>query len=328
MVSSKSAFFELFPPPTFMLMPHVGLDVSDDALRCIGYKGFGHNRKIALFGKEALPPGLFDGGDIKDEKDFIARLTAFGKKYNLNQVKVSVPEEKAYLFQTEVPSTDESTIQQNIEFKLEENVPLSAQDAVFYFDLLPTRVTAGALKASVSVVPRSYIEHYMSIVERSGLTPISFETVPKAIARSTIPSHSDSTRLVIHAMENKTGIYVVCGNVVNFAFTAGWGTATIDEKSRDSILQELRKEITRVRSYWLSHGNGKDIEEAILVGKNASELEAICRSVEGENPLSVRVADVWVNAINVDKYLPPISKAESLEYAIAAGLAFDTGRSG
>lgn len=324
---SSSAFFRLFPPPTFMLMPHAGLDISDDALRCLAYSGIGPGRKISLFGSSELPRGLFEGGDVKDENEFVSRLADFGKKHGLNYVKISVPEEKAYLFQTEVPSTMQSAIEQNIEFKLEENVPLSASDAVFYFDLLPISVTGGSLRASVSVVPRAYIEKYMSLIERAGLAPVSFETVPKAIARSVIPHGSDSTRLIVHVMSRKTGMYIVCGNVINFAFTAAWGSTFADDAAKDVAEKELRKEIARVRSYWLSHGNGKDIEEAILVGKNAVVLEQIFRKADGESPLGVRLADVWVNAINLNKHLPPVSRVDSLEYAVSAGLAFDTQRS-
>lgn len=307
-----------------MLMPHVGLDISDDAIHCIGYEGVGHNRRLSIYGRVDLPKGLFDGGDIRDEKAFVAILTEFTKKYGLSKVKVSIPEEKAYLFQTDVPSTDQSTIEQNIEFKLEENVPLSAGDAVFYFDLLPRNVTGGAIRASVSVVPRTYVEHYMSMIEKAGLQPVSFETVPKAIARSVIPFDSDSTRLIIHVTAKKTGLYVVCGNVVNFAVTAGWGSDVQTDADREIAIAGIRKEISRVKLYWLSHGNGKDIEEAVLVGKNSALFEPVCHSLDGDEPLSARVADVWCNAMNVEKRIPPISKVDSLEYAAAAGLAFDT----
>lgn len=323
---SSSVFFKLFPPPTFMLMPHAGLDISEDAIRCLAYTGVGQSRKVSLYGVEEMPPGIFEGGDIKDEKAFIAKLSEFGKKYNLSYVKVSVPEEKAYLFQTDVPSTVQAVIEQNIEFKLEENVPLSAQDAVFYFDLLPVSVTGGALKASVSVVPRSYVEKYMSIIEQAGLIPISFETVPKAIARSVIPTGSDTTRLIIHSMHKKTGLYIVCGNVINFAFTVQSGVS-IEEKDKTASLATFRREIEKVRLYWLSHGNGKPIDEAILVGKNALLLEEACKHLDGDVSLTVRVGDVWCNAININKHLPPINKGDSLEFAVAAGLGFDTPRS-
>lgn len=319
---SSLPFFRLFPPPKFLLMPHTGLDISDDGMHAIAYSGFGGTRHISRFGVEEFPPGLFVGGDVKDENEFISRLAAFGKKYGLSDVKVSVPEEKGYLFQTEVPSTEQRTVEQNIEFKLEENVPLAAQDAVFYFDLLPTTVTEGELRASVSVVPRSYIEHYMSLIEKAGLQPVSFETVPKSIARSIVRPDSDKTRLVIHVMNRKMGLYIVSGDVVHFTFTGPWGTETL--RQNPGAVEEIRKEISRIRIYWFSHGNGKDLDEIMLVGKNAPAVEVACKAGPGERPLSVRIADIWGNAIIVDKYIPAISRQDSLEYAVAAGLAFDT----
>ncbi len=333
---SSLSLFRVFPPPKFMLMPHAGLDISDDGLRCIAYSGFGGTRHISLFGRMDLPSGLFNGGDIKDEKEFVTHLAEFGQKHGLKDVKVSIPEEKAYLFQTEVPSTEQKAIEQNIEFKLEENVPLAPGDAVFYFDLLPRSVTGGALRASVSVVPRTYIEHYMRLIQDAGLQTVSFEVVPKAVARAVIQTGSDKARLIIHAMNRKTGIYIVSGNVVHFTFTGGWGTHSGgDSPNRPGgdgtnfpAASELRKEISRIRSYWVSHGNGMPIDEAVLVGKDADLIEPVLsRMDEGANGMSVRTADVWCNAMNLDKYLPAISRTDSLEYAVAAGLAFDTPRS-
>ncbi|MCX6716199.1 MAG: hypothetical protein NT077_04285 [Candidatus Taylorbacteria bacterium] len=325
---SSLPLFRLFPPPKFMLMPHVGLDISDDGVSCIAYSGFGGARHISLFGKMDFTPGLFTSGDVKDEKEFIAQLAEFGKKHKLTYVKVSMPEEKAYLFQTEVPSTEQKIIEQNIEFKLEENVPLAAPDAVFYFDLLPRAVTGGALRASVSVVPRTYIEHYMELVQSAGLIPVSFEVVPKAIARAIIPVGSDKTRLIIHIMNKKTGIYIVSGNVIHFTFTAGWGVKSGGDDKGLFMMTELQKEISRIRSYWFSHGNGMNIDEAILVGKDANLVESsLSKMDDGAGLMNIKMAEVWCNATNLDKYIPAISRADSLGYAVAAGLAFDTPRS-
>lgn len=320
---ATSGFFKLFPPPTFMLMPHAGLDVSDDAIRCIVYTGVGANCRLALHASADLPVGLVDGGDIKDEKEFVARLTDFARAHNLSYVKVSVPEEKAYLFQTEVPATDQKGVEQNIEFKLEENVPLAAPDAVFYFDLLAGAASGGSLRASVSVVPRTYVEHYMALLSKAGLTTVAFEVVPKAIARAVVRPDTAGVKLIVHVMDQKTGIYIVSGGVVNFASTSSWG-AIEKGSSQPEIISALSKEIIRVYSYWLSHGNGRPIEELILVGRNAAAIEAACRKIEVGSALAVKVADIWTNAFDVNVHLPPISHADSLEYAVAAGLALDT----
>ena len=320
---SSLPIFKLFPPPKFLLMPHAGLDISDDGIRCISYSGFSNGRKIASYGQEDFPEGLMTGGDIRDEAEFISRLSVFAKKHGLHTVKVSVPEEKAYLFQTEVPSTEQRSIEQNIEFKLEENVPLAAPDAVFYFDLLPRSVTGGALRASVSVVPRTYIEHYMGILQSAGLEPVSFETAPKAIARAIIPNNTDKTSLIIHLKNQKTGLYVASGNVIHFTFTAPWGTQTAGGAFPTD---ELRKEIMRIRSYWLSHGNGIGIGEVIVAGRGADSVIHQFPKLGTELGLAFSLADVWQNALDLDRTVPPVPMNESLEYAVPAGLAFETPR--
>ncbi|MDB5238766.1 MAG: pilM [Candidatus Parcubacteria bacterium] len=320
---ASSPFFKLFPPPKFLLMPHAGLDISDDAISCIAYSGSRHNKKLATYGRMDLPPGLIDGGDVKDEKELASRLTEFVKSHGLSYVKVSIPEEKSYLFGTEVPSGEFDAIEQNIEFKLEENVPLSAPDALFYFDLIPASTATGALRANVSVVPRTYIERYVALLKGAGLRPLAFEVAPKSIARATALPGSYDTRLIIHVMNRKTGIYIVSGTVVNFASTVGVGGEDQDPQALSAAVAALAKEIDRVQSYWSSHGTGQIVHEVLLAGRNSPAFEAACEHIKNDHPLSVRVADIWQNAFNVDRYLPPISREESLGYAVAAGLALD-----
>ncbi len=321
---ASSPFFKLFPPPKFLLMPHAGLDISDDAISCISYAGQRRNKKLAVYGSMDLPPGLIDGGDIKDEKEFVARLTEFAKKHGLQYVKVSIPEEKSYLFGTEVLTGEFDSIEQNIEFKLEENVPLSAPDALFYFDLIPsTSAAKGNLKANVSVVPRTYIEHYISLLKKAGLRPVAFEVVHKSIARTiAIPDNYD-TRLIIHVMNKKTGIYIASGTVVNFASTVAVGGEDQSPEGVSSAVASLTKEIDRIQSYWVSHGTGQVIGEVVLVGRNSPSFEPACAHIKNGQSVLVKTADIWQNAFDINRYLPPISRAESLQYSVAAGLALD-----
>ncbi|MDE1975569.1 MAG: hypothetical protein KGI49_03625 [Patescibacteria group bacterium] len=319
------SFFRLFPPPVFLTMPYAGLDISDEAARCVTYAGFGRDRHISSYGTDDLPEGIMDGGDIKDEKAFVSKLADFGRKHGLYRVKVSIPEEKSYLFQTDVPSMDKKDIERNIEFKLEENVPLSAQDAVFYFDLLPDQ-TAGDTQArlpkvSVSVVPRTYIEHYINLLKAAGLYPVAFEVVPKAIARSVVPKGIPGTKMIVHFLSKKTGIYVVSGDVVCFASTV---SSVVGRGVPGSIsTDELTKEISRIYAYWLSHGTGHSIDSIILVGKDAADYDDIGSHIPDAASIPTRVADVWVNTLDLDGYIPPIARKDSLEYAVAAGLALD-----
>ncbi len=253
----------------------------------------------------------------------MSRLTQFVKDHGLSYVKVSIPEEKSYLFGTEVPSGEFDAIEQNIEFKLEENVPLSAPDALFYFDLVPASIASSALKANVSVVPRTYIEHYISLLKKAGLMPVAFEVVPKSIARTITAPDTYDTKLIIHVMNKKTGIYIVSGTVVNFASTVSVGGGDQDPQVINAAVISLTKEIDRVQSYWATHGTGQAIHEVVLVGRNTSSFEPACEHLKNSQPLAVHIANIWQNALNIDRYLPPISREDSLQYAVAAGLALD-----
>jgi len=292
--------------------------MSDDAIRCLEYSGRAPNFKIAKYTSLELPNGLIDGGDIKDEKALGDILQKLDKEYKLLYAKVSIPEEKAYLFQTDISTTDRVAIAQNIEFKLEENVPLPASDAVFYFDILPMSVTGGKLRASVSVVPKVYVEKVVSLLRNAGISPMAFEVVPKSIARTIIPETEDSTVMIVHIMHKKTGVYIVSGGVVCFTSTVTWGSQT------GGSIALLTAEMEKIYAYWESHVTKTSrIVRIVIVGNGASKYEGdIGKSIKGTD-IVVSVGNVWTNAFSVDSYVPPISKEDSLDYSVSAGLAMD-----
>lgn len=313
----SSIFFKLFPPPKFLLMPHVGIDISDDAISLIEYSRPIGERIITKYANVPLPSGIIDGGDIKDEKKLIAILGDTVKEHGIHYAKVSIPEEKAYLFETEVPYGDFRMISQNIEFKLEENIPLSAADAVFAFDIL-----AGAQgkpwRASVSAVPRTYIEHMMELFRSSGITPVSFETTPRAIARI-ISAHEDLDLIVVHAMKRKTGIYIVSQHTVGFTSTISVGS---DETDSVAYVDALIAEIGRVSAYWATktESGSQPIQKVVITGHDAEHVASALHA-KVSDAFMVEAVDVWKSVLNTNRYVPPIVKSDSFEYAPAAGLA-------
>jgi len=316
-VMHSSFFFKIFPPPRFLLMPYVGIDVSDDAVTFLTYSSPIGDRKILSYGKVPLDPSVMDGGDIKDEGKLISILSDIARMHGLLYAKLSIPEEKAYLFETEVPLDDARSISQNIEFKLEENIPLAVADTVFTFDLLPGNHTR-PWRASVSAVPKTYIEHMMSIFRKAGIIPMSFETAPRAIARVVSYAGSGDV-LVIHTMRRKTGVYIVSEHAVGFTSTISAGSTESDLSAYTDI---VASEIHRVYSYWLGKtgAESRPIQKVIVIGYDAEHIAAILRTKVVESVI-VSEADIWSAAFDLNKYVPPIMKVDSLEYGVAAGLA-------
>ncbi len=319
-------FFKLFPPPKYINIPYAGLDISDEAVRCIEYSFNSHGYTLHRYGNRLLKPGIVDGGHIKDEKALIEQVTSLVKELKIHTVKASLPEERMYLFKTEVPDTNERQIRQNIEFKLEENVPLGASEAIFFFDKLPQALdenNSGKTYASVSVAPMDLVNSYLNVLKSSGLTVVSFEIQAKAIARAVVPHDNFETELIVHVMNKKTGLYVVYNGIVCFTSTISWGGESVRDKKPEEMgdsIFSLRREIEKVYTYWKQHGNGNDIKSIIISGHDAVHISQIS-NLSPSTDIQVSVANVWQNVFSSDHYVPKISFEESLDYAISAGLA-------
>ncbi len=312
----SNTFLKLFPPPVFLKTSYAGLDISDDAVRCIEYSSTSHGLTIHKYVTKTLAPGTIVEGEIRDASTLSATIGDIAREMKIHAVKASLPEEKMYLFKTEVPSTNTKEIRQNIEFKLEENVPLAPAEALFYFNTIPTSVvkaTEGSQFVSVSVAPRTLVMSYLDAIRSAGLTVLSFEVQAKAIARSIIPHGSTETDMIVNIMDHKTGVYIVCAGAVCFTSTIPWG-------NKDKGFDELKKQITQVETYWAEHGFGTAIDRIIFSGKGAL-VEGLTSGCSSDASIPVEIGNTWQNAFSHTTYIPPITYEDSLDYAVSAGLA-------
>ncbi|MDE2188802.1 MAG: hypothetical protein KGJ35_03705, partial [Patescibacteria group bacterium] len=106
-------------------------------------------------------------------------------------------------------------------------------------------------------------------------------------------------------------------------------TMTLSNANSDNMtntVDEVKKELSRVSSYWNEHGeSGDEIKEIIFCGSKVNEITKALESDKGRETL-LSVANVWINAFDLNRYVPTITKTDSLEYAVAAGLALPSHR--
>lgn len=356
----RSAFFRFFPPPDFLLSPAVGVDISDRAVRFIELRTEKGGNKIKKFGEQALPKGVIQNGDIKDKATLKTALIALRKDYDLSYIRVGLPEERAFLFRMEVPILSHEETVENISFSLEEHIPLSSADAVFDYVVskpLYGKVSPGNREVVVSAIPREVVSMYESAFLDSGLTPLSFEIEGSAIARSVIPFSDSKTYMVVDIGAFRTGIVVVCNNVVYYSTTVDFGgnifneliqtNLNVSSDEAEALIQEgafsrqgdhrdffpvllnasdpLKEEISKHYVYWHNHQNKKEctpppIEKVLICGSDAG-IDGLAEHLTLSLRSKVDVADVWANAFSVSSYIPPIPFNKSLAFATATGLA-------
>ncbi len=336
-------------------MPVVGLDISDVTMRFVELietdKGF----VIGRYGEQSIPRGVIESGEVKKPADLRAVLNVLKKEHELTFVSVSLPEEKAYLFDLHLPMMKYKEIRGAIELVLEEYVPLKASEVLFDFDIY--KETETTIQARVSVIPRAIIEGYLEAFSGTGIVPTAFEIETQSTARSVVPSNNKDTAMIVDFGRMRTGISIVSEGVVVFTSTVPVGggalTSAIAERlsipieEAEKIKREkgitgvsgneelsvvlvsaisiLRDELRRHYTYWNTHNDdyGKkrlSIQKIYLCGGDAN-LFGFVEYLSTGLDVEASLANVLVNVNSLDLYVPEISFGDSLRYATAIGLA-------
>jgi type IV pilus assembly protein PilM len=351
------AFLAFFPPPTYLTMPAVGIDISDRTMKFVELSRTSDGLVPTRFGDRPLEEGIIADGKILDGKRLEAALTALRREFKFAFVRASLPEQQAYVFQIEAPLVkDEEQLIQTIEFKLEENIPLSPGEVILGYDVLGVKKSADNLDVTVTAYPRENAQRYIEALEGAGLMPLSLEIESQAIARSVISEGDTDTYLIVDFGETRTGIAIVSRGLLAF-------TSTVDVRGRDlteaimkgcdaegsevariknevgirrssgehqelseslsRVVSSLTDELERHHTYWNTNAQKEvhdRIKKVLLCGGNAN-LAGLSEYVASRLRVPTERANVWVNAFSFDRKVPSIPLEASLSYATAIGLA-------
>jgi Tfp pilus assembly PilM family ATPase len=242
------------PTPQYMSMMHVGIDISATSIHILEIKRKGSHLELGRYGVQVQ------------------------RKYKLDFVEVSIPEDHAYIFTMDVPYGSDESVRNHIELHLEENVPITLADAVFDYlvierpfadsseavveqqenkndkEELVTVSTASknsdansTFFASISVVQKSLIDQYIELFESAFMTPVSFLIENQALSKSIIKKGVLDTKLIVHVGDMKSVLSVVSKGSVHFTSTVNIGS----EDFTAAIMKELgvtREEALRLKT--------------------------------------------------------------------------------
>lgn len=351
---SRSLFNVLFPIPKFLKVPSIGLDISDESVKFVELLASGKFLKLGKYGELKVPAGVIESGKIKNLKKMEEILSCLKKNQKIKSVRVSLPEEQVYLFEYRIEKLEMEDIRESIELSLEEHIPLSAQDAVFDYEILEE--DERGFNVQVSAIPRNVLDDYLSVFRNSNIRVQSFELEAQAVSRAVIKKGDNGTYMIVDFGEKRTGIFIVSRETVVFTSTLDIGGSLltsmiqksfqINFEEAEKIKKEhglersttnkelfsillnsvsiLRDEIMKHSVYWHTYKEGDKyhppIKKIILCGGD-SNLIGLPEYLSSSTKIPIEIANVWGNIINTEKYIPEIKFEESLTYAAALGLA-------
>ncbi|MES3004970.1 MAG: pilus assembly protein PilM [Patescibacteria group bacterium] len=306
-----------FPPPLFLEIPFAGVSITDASIRCILFKKKGDTVYIDKYSEKFLEKGSVVGGQIKNKPSVVKLLLELKNELSLEYVKMSLPEESAYLFTAKIPIVKEEEVRGVIESKIEENVPVPPSELIFDYKLID-HSAKGHLDVVVSALPVSVLDNYIQIANESGLTLLSLEIESQAIARAVMLKGKDNTVLLVHFGPEKVGLYVVSFGLVHFTSTV------VTKITSEGELQSLLQEIKKLYTYWHTLKENVDkperkISEVIVCGSDLPENITEYLSQHLDVPSAI--GNPWINIFNFEEVVPEVSKEDSLRFADAIGLA-------
>lgn len=335
----KTHFFDVFPTPRFLEMSAPGVAIEDTALRYIEFSRKKDGLVLEDYDLVSIPEGVVVSGEILKKDVLIGLLSEFKKKHNLNYIRCVIPEEKGYIFRTRIPKESSSDMNTAVEFVIEENVPVSVREAVFDYSVVENDEDEDSgFDVSVTVVPENVVSSYMDIFGSAGMTPIHFEMESQAILKASVSRDDNRPHLLVHFFDNKICVAIASDGVINFSSSVALASEEIKNSDQkiskeqpnslnrftDSVFEEFKTETNKIISYWNSQFEKMDkkpttISSLIVSGHSADNADLLNKL--GALNLEVSVSNVWVNAFSFESFVPPISKSDSLEYAVAVGLA-------
>lgn len=352
-MAHKVLYSKLFAPPKYLEMPAVSLEILSHGVSFLSSKRTEDGLLPDVYGFTPFPEGTIQLGEVVKKDTVIKILSEIKRKTAVCFARCAVPEEKTYTFKTHLPNLTPKEIHDVLGFKTEENVPLSAKEAVFDYDVISTSRRADGFDAVVSVTALKFVEEWQSLLKLAGLTPIFFSPESNSVARSVIRDANEQVIVIANIRETNIVFSLAISGVVCQTSSINFGSSTFTDLlakyfkvtpaealriKREKLYSEgelnveifsyLINTISAIKDElykFISYCNERqdivgEVDRVILCGQDALII-GLDKYLALNLDMDVEVANVWVNNFNFDDYVPDISRPDSLNMAVVNGLS-------
>jgi type IV pilus assembly protein PilM len=355
---------KLFYLPTFLSLPVAGIEICNKSIKYIEFTNKKGSISIKNFGEVSLAPNVFRDGDILNRSILIKALTEVKNKISSDFVRISIPEEKTYIFDVQLPREAETNMREALEFKIEENVPIKLEEASFEYEIVGDKKGTKDIIVNVSVIPKRVIADYAEVLEQAKIYPLSFELESKMISSSVIPKGDIRNYIVINIKDDSTVLMAVIDGVSRLTSSVAIGESTIRERllktglfsdelvngdffasdfsfetvytkesyaSLINIFSILKDEVEKFNEYIINKypnaklSPDKKIEKIILCGRSAT-LPGLAKHINQRINAEIILANTWSNIFDTKEVAPGMKFNDSLNFVTPIGLVVSSYR--
>jgi type IV pilus assembly protein PilM len=350
---------KLFYLPNFLSLPVAGIEICNKSIKYIEFSNKKGNISMKNFGEVFLAADTVKDGDILNKASLIKALVEVKGKISSDFVKISIPEEKTYIFDVEMPAEAKSDIREALGFKIEENVPLKLEETSFEYEIInDNKKNSKNINVNVSVIPEKVLSDYADIFDQAEIYPLSFELESKMIVDSVISKNDAGNFIILHIKDDSTIFIAVVGGIARFTSSVAIGESLIRDRllktglfsdelangkffendfsfettytkeSYDSLINifsVLKDELEKFNDYAIKKifdmdlSGSKKIDKIILRGRSAT-LPGLAKHINQKINADIVLADVWSNVFDKKEVTPNMKFSDSLAFVTTIGL--------
>ena len=166
-----------------------------------------------------LPPDATPGTDpIAQVADVLSALHQKAQ-FTTNRVILSLPSNVAFVSVFDFPKMGERELQNAVEFKAQQFIPLPMTDVNFSWQVLDeTPVSSkdheaveGKVRVLLTAVPKNVVNNYLQVLQQAKLEPVAIEIESISAIRSLIPPTSTDSVLIVDVGAKSTIVSLVHG---------------------------------------------------------------------------------------------------------------------
>lgn len=354
---SSNIFKKILYLPNYLSLPVAGVEICNRSIKYIEFFNKNGVFSIKNFGEVNLAPNIIKNGDILNKNALAQALIEVKKNISADFVKVSIPEEKTYIFDVQLPSEAKTNIREALEFKIEENVPLKLAESSFEYEVVDDS-SSKEMTLNVSVMSKRIIAEYTEMLEQAEIHPISFEIESKMVANSVISKGDRKNSIIIDIRDDSTILIAVIDGYVRFTSSISIGESTIRDNllktglfkdeliigkffendfsfetvytkelysSLINIFSILKDEVEKFNEYIINEffdmksSSVKNVDRMILCGRS-STLPGLAKHINQNINTEVILANVWSGVFDVKENTSNMKFHDSLSFVTPIGL--------
>lgn len=349
---------KIFYLPNYLSMPVAGIEICNRSIKYIEFINKKGVFSMKNFGEVPLLPGIVKNGDILNKSALTKALIEVKNSISSDFVKISIPEEKTYIFDAQIPKEAQNNIREALEFKIEENVPLELGESSFEYEIVNNGGQLKDIILNVSVIPKRIIADYTEVLDHAGIYPLSFEIESKMIANSVILKGEKRNSIIVNIKDDSTVLIAIIDGFVRLTSSVSVGERSIRESllktglfenevaidkffetdsfvettetkepcsSLVNIFSILKDEVEKFNKYIIDRfpdiGNTptKNIDNIILCGRS-SALPSLTKHINQNLNIEVVLANVWLNIFDIKEHTSSMKFQDSLRFVTPIGL--------